>query len=228
MSRPVRRAACLAFVLAGTTVATAAAADPPADEPKAEPKSDEPAWERAQDVRRSGFTVGLSVGIGLGMAAGYPNDVKKIGRERYYAEVPMGPGGALTLWLGGALTDWLVFAAGLTGSGLSSDDKTAGFTAFTFRTEAFPLFGLGGIYRELGVGIEAGTGGGTITPTDDPETILADSSAASRLGIGVFYDGLRAWRFSMGPFLSTDYAWSETMRRGEVVAGWRTVLYAGP
>src|SRR5262245_11668472 len=82
---------------------------------KAETKPGQPAWERARRERRSGFTTGLSFGGGLAQAAGYPNDAKKIGRERYYTQTSVGPAAAGTLWIGGALADWLTFGLGFAG-----------------------------------------------------------------------------------------------------------------
>jgi hypothetical protein len=187
----------------------------------------EPAWQRAPAIRRSGFMLGITVGPSVGMAAGYPNDAKKLGREAFYTETGVGFGGGLSLVLGGALSDWLVFGVGLTASSFAEGDVTSAVGAFTFRTEVFPLWALGGKWRELGLGLDAGTGGASIVVTDDPDTKLADAGSASRVGAFAFYEGIRLWKISMGPYLGGNYAWSSTLRHGEIGAGWRTVLYAG-
>ncbi len=187
----------------------------------------EPAWQRQPAIRRSGFMLGVTVGPSVGMAAGYPNDAKKLGREAFYTETGIGVGGGLSLVLGGALSDWLVFGVGLAVSSFAEGEVTSAVGAFTFRTEVFPLWALGGKWRELGLGFDAGTGGASIVVTDDPDTKLADAGSASRVGAFAFYEGIRLWKISMGPYLGGNYAWSSTLRHGEIGAGWRTVLYAG-
>lgn len=208
-----------------------ALADPPGkDEPgpaRASKAEAEPAWQTAPATRRSGFLLGVSLGMAIGKGAGYPNDARKIGRASSYAETDIGFGGSTIVWLGGALTDWLTFGVGLGGGGITAGDLSAGAGAFIFRTEVFPAFAMGGKLRELGTYFEAGGGGGTITPKDDTNKLLADSGSASRIAFGGFYDGIRLWRVSMGPFVGVDYTWSETMRLGTIGLGWRTALYAG-
>lgn len=187
----------------------------------------EPAWQREPPIRRSGFMLGVTIGPSVGMAAGYPNDAKKLGREAFYTETGVGFGGGFSLVLGGALSDWLVFGVGLTASSIAEGGLTSGVGAFTFRTEVFPLWALGGKWREVGLGLDAGTGGASIVVTDDPDTTLAEAGSASRVGAFAFYEGIRLWKVSMGPYLGGHYAWSSTLRHGEIGAGWRTVLYAG-
>ena len=50
--------------------------------------------------------------------------------------------------------------------------------------------------------------------------------AASRVGLGVFYEGLRFSRFSAGPFAGVEYVFSDSLRHGAGLVGFRTVLYA--
>jgi len=219
---------CLAGIAAVVLTSSFARADTPGTAKPTTPAPEpEPAWQKAPALRRSGFLVGLSLGLGLGKAAGYPNDAKKIGRQTYYSETDIGAGGGLTLWIGGALADWLTFGIGLSGGNITASDLASPATAFTFRTEVFPLFAGGGHLRDLGLALETGGGVATITTTKDTSTKLADSSGASRVGFGGFYEGIRLWKVSMGPFAGGEYMWSDTMRRGELVIGWRTALYAG-
>jgi hypothetical protein len=166
--------------------------------------------------------------LALGTATGFPNDPKKIGLERYYTETGLGIGGGGSFWIGAALADWFVFGLGFSGGGMGAGDYSVGGGAFIFHVDAFPAFGLGGRWRELGVTLETGAGGSTVTPKDDTDTKLVDSGGASSIGAGVFYDGLRLWKLSSGPFVMGTYLWSDSMRRGGAILGWRTALYTSP
>lgn len=196
--------------------------------PRTAAAEEEPAWQSQPAEHRSGFTAGLALGLGVGSAAGYPNDVRKIGFESYYTETGLALGGGAHLWLGGALADWLNFGVGFAGGSLSTSDTATSGGGILFRVETFPLYAWNGFYRDLGVSIEVGTGGFGTTPADDPDTTLIDSSSASMLGIGAFYEGLRVWQLGMGPFASFDYAWSSTLRQPQLFLGWRTAVYSGP
>jgi hypothetical protein len=204
-----------------------ASAPAPTSEPPATGPDAEPAWERAPRVRRSGFTAGLAGGLVLGTAAGFPNDAKKIGRARYYTETGVGIGTGGSLWIGGALSDWLTFGIAVGGANLSAGDYAISSGVFMFHTEVFPLFWLGGLWREVGVIVDTGVGG-SVTTLADSEDKLIDGGAISRIGGGVFYEGFRLWRISTGPWLYADYTWSATVRAPGFYLGWRTVVYTGP
>jgi hypothetical protein len=169
---------------------------------------------------------------GLGNITGYPGDLEKRGKAEFRTDMGAAYGGAATLWLGGALTDWLVFGAGL-GAGAYQGGGTnlTGFT-FVFHTEVFPLYWLGGVWHELGLALDTGAGTFTGEVQDKPAgpegNLIApviESGAASRVGATVFYDGLRFSKFSAGPFLAFDYTWSATLTQPVVQIGWRTALY---
>lgn len=186
----------------------------------------EPAWEFAPAVRRSGFTVGLAGGLLLGSAAGFPNDVKKIGLERYYTETGLAGGSATMIWMGGALTDWLTFGFALGSTALTAGEKELSNTTFMFHVEAFPLFSLGGRWRELGVTIDTGAGT-SVTKLDGSDDNLIDGGTISHIGAGLFYEGFRVWKISAGPYLYGDYSWSLSARQPGLLLGVRTVLYTG-
>lgn len=186
------------------------------------------AWETEEAERRSGFHMGLTLGTGLGSAAGFPNDAKLIGKESAYTETGVGVGSDMRLWLGGALTDWLNFGAGLDLNGFSSDGLVSGQGVLVLHAEAFPLYGLGGQWRDVGAMLEGGTGSALTTPEDDPDTKIIDGGAISHISGGVFWEGIRFWRMAMGPFVEMKYSWSQSVRRPFGVLGWRTALYVGP
>ncbi len=196
------------------------------------PAAEGPAWETAPSLRRAGFSMGVLLGGSLGNVSGYPNDVAKRGKPEFLTDTGFAYGGNATLWLGGALADWLVFGAGLSASYAQGNGTVVqGFT-FLFRTEIFPLFSLGGAFHDLGLSVDTGAGSYTgeveNKPSGDAGKLIApviESGAASRVGIGAFYDGLRVSKLSGGPFVSFDYTWSSNMAQPLLMIGFRGALY---
>jgi hypothetical protein len=190
------------------------------------PPADPNAWEKAPATRRSGFTFGAALGFGATSIVGFPNDVKKIGYAPYYTATGVVPAPQLQGWVGVALADWVSFSLGFTGQPLlGTGDNKAHSVAGLFHVEVFPLFYVHESLRDLGVMIDAGTGVATVTsPKDDK---LVDSSAASLIGGGLFWEPVTFWRFRGGPFLMGNYMWSDTARRPAIFAGWKMSLYAG-
>lgn len=216
---------------ASSPAAPASDAKPPAsaavaaDEPPPAPKVD-PAYEVVRHERRAGFTFGIAPAFTFGTVAGYPNDARKIGRAASYTETGFGVGGAGSFWLGGALTDWFVFGAGLAGNRTVAGSNAYTSVGFTFHLEGFPLYPLGGAWRDAGLFLETGLVTGTLSPTSDATQKLVDGGSASRLGVGAFWEGLRFSRFAAGPFASLEYVFSDSLRHGAALVGFRTVLYA--
>lgn len=221
---------------------------PEADEKKPEPDSPKPeapsaasgdagpAKNPAQDpivsTRRAGFTIGLMGSFGVGNITGYPLDVAKRGKTEFQVDTGVAYGGNGSFFLGGAITDWLVFGAGLGGTySVGKDTVMSGYT-FLLHTEVFPLFWLGGIFRETGVALDTGAGQivGELAnkPSGDAGKQVApviDSGAASRVAVSLFYDGLRAWKLSAGPFIGFDYTWSPSLDQPLFLVGLRSALY---
>lgn len=232
----VALSACLALCAQGTL---AAAGEPPSEPPPAEvdltePASEpviaeeEPSWLEAPSERRCGFAIGISAGANMGTVSGFPNDAVKIGRDEFEVDTGFSGGGSGILWVGLAPTDWIVFGGGFNYGRLASADHDTGFGAVAFHVDAFPLFGLGGPWREVGLTFEGGVGATTTTLRADDVDKAIDSGIASRLSAGLFYEGIRAWKVSMGPFVSYDGMWSPSAFQPTVWIGWRTALYAGP
>jgi hypothetical protein len=181
----------------------------------------------APTSRRGGFTVGADLGAGVASIVGYPNDVKKIGYIGYYTVTGVRPSVLGELWLGGAFTDWFTFSIGATASPvLATGENRAQSFGGMFHIEVFPLFLLGGHLRDLGVRLDAGLGMATVR--DASGVRLVDSTLASMIGGGVFYEGLRLGKTAHGPFLMGNYLWSETALRPAIFLGWRSVLYTKP
>lgn len=200
-----------------------------ASEPAAEitPPPDGSALEQEKATRRSGLIVGLQGNLGLAMASGYPLDLKKIGRASAYTETGVVFGGMGMLWVGVALKDWLSVGVGGTIDGVVAGDKSGWGPGGMFRVEGFPLWSLGGVAREIGVTFDAGASAIYVSQNDNDTTYLIDGGAASYLGGGLFYEGLRFWRISAGPGLYAGYMWSDTVRHGAVTLDFRVTLYSG-
>lgn len=215
---------------APTEAPAASTAPAPTEAPAAASTGTEaPAWETAPSTRRAGFSVGVSIGAALGDIRGYPNDIEKRGKAEYLTDTGLAFGGSATLWLGGALSDWLVFGVGAGGIRSQGNGQIVQGYTFLFHTEVFPLFPLGGTWRELGIALDTGAGNFIGDPEDRPADSLApaaiDSGAASRVGVSLFYDGLRFWKMSTGPYVAFDYTWSATMEQPLFMLGLRTALY---
>jgi len=228
----------------GPSASGAAAVAPDHEAPRVDPGADAPvdlseppatavpepsvSWRTAPAERRCGFTFGLSIGGMLGEAEGFPNDARKIDRLAYYTQTGVAGGGQLGNWFGIAMADWFVFGLGGHYGALYSGELRTTFGGGDFHIDVFPAYLLGGPWRELGLTLEAGVSVSTTTQTDATATQLIQSGGASRVGAGVFYEGFRLWKLSMGPFASFDQIWSSSAYRPTAWIGWRTALYVGP
>jgi hypothetical protein len=176
--------------------------------------------------RRSSFTMGLSIGAALGSAAGFPNDPSKIGLTRYYTDAGIGSGYGGRIWAGVALRDFLTVGLTFGSSGLDAGDEVVFTGMVGFHVETFPVYFLGGAWRDAGVMLDAGVATGIVTPEGDTSTLLVDGGLASALGGGLFYEGIRFGpKLAMGPYLAYDYRYNASIRSGEFILGWRTAIY---
>jgi hypothetical protein len=195
--------------------------------PAMPPPADEPEWEKRPATRRSGFTAGILTAAALGMASGYPLDLKKIGRERYYTQSDVSIAGTGAAWLGFSLIDWLSVGLGINGNLLGASGLSGGGAAVFFRAEAFPMWSYGGIFREIGASIDAGAASALFTSTEDDSNRI-NAGVASYIGGSAFYEGIRVWHAAMGPTLFANYMWSDTVRYGNIGVGWRVAVYSDP
>jgi len=179
-------------------------------------------------MRRDSFLVGLSIAAVIGGASGYPNDDLKIDRSEYYTNTGVGGGGSASLWLGYAMADWITFGLTVNGGVLSTGDYLVRFGGGGIRVDVFPGWPLGGEWRELGAFLDAGIGYALADVTGANADPVIDSGGNSHLGLGLFYERIRLWQFSMGPYAAFDYVWSKGASRPTGCLGWRTVYYAGP
>jgi hypothetical protein len=200
----------------------------------AQNQTDNESWDggfRQKNERRGDFVLAFSPGLVLTSASGYPNEIDKLNRPEYQADSGLAVGPGFEAWLGGAITDWFTFGLGMgyfKGSG--SKSKTSG-GAFLVRIETFPLYGLGGGLRDLGVFANFGAGGLTITRESDVEGEpgkRASAGLASIGGIGVTYELWRAWHFAFAPTAEYQLISSQSLTAHQTLIGARVVFYGGP
>lgn len=202
-----------------------AAAPAEADDDTYDPKKP-PAWETAKAQRRGGFAMGLGVGLGFGASNGFPNDAKKIGYTEYYTESGVGFATGGTIWIGGALGDWVNFGLGGGYSTILANGTTSPAPVGCFHADVYPLYPLGKAWRDLGVMFDFGLG--FPKTVDENDKTLVDGGMSSYLFAGAFFEAIQAWQFKMGPYLGAHYLFSDSERRPAMLAGFRMTVYSQP
>jgi hypothetical protein len=178
--------------------------------------------------RRSGVALGLTYGVGLGSSSGYPNDSSLIGDPAHYSASGLMAGTGGSLFVMGALSDYLNFGFWFGATTLSNAKWHSTGDGGGFRVEAFPLFALGHGFRDLGVFGEFGIGE---TDLEQKSTGVTSKGLESFLGAGAFYEfwlfrGLGG-HFTLGPSLEYDAIVSESMERHGALLGARFLWYGG-
>ncbi|HEU4536213.1 MAG TPA: hypothetical protein VFS00_18945 [Polyangiaceae bacterium] len=177
-------------------------------------------------TRRGGFLLGLVVGGQLTGAEGTPLDYDERG-DAFRVSTGTTVGTASALFLGGALTDWFAFKIGFhQGSATKGDYKLAS-SGLLIGAEAWPLFALGGHWRDLSLVADFGTGAATIDSRSSGKE-LATAGAYSLVRGGVAWDALRLWKLNFGPTLAFEHTTSETYSQNALWFGLRTVFYGAP
>ena len=218
----------LCWVSAARAQQTAVVPEPDAPAaPEAPAKDAVPAWETEDHERRGDFTIGVSAGLGFGASNGFPNDSKKIGRSEYYTESGLGFASGSSIWVGGAFADWMSFGVGMGFSTILTGGTRTQAPAALFHTDVYPLYPLGGAFRDLGGMFQVGLGFPTTESTDD-DAVLIDGAGSSYIFAGAFWEGFSAWKLRMGPFAGVHYLWSESIRRPAALIGFRTALFSSP
>lgn len=185
-----------------------------------------PAWETAKAQRRGGFAMGLGLGLGFGASNGFPNDAKKIGYSNYYTESGVGFATGGTIWIGGALGDWVNFGLGGGYSNIFANGTQSPAPIGCFHADVYPLYPLGKAWRDLGVMFDFGLS--FPKTVDENDKTLIDGGMSSYLFAGAFFEAIQAWQFKMGPYLGAHYIFSDSERRPAMLAGFRMTVYSQP
>jgi hypothetical protein len=177
-------------------------------------------------TRRRGFLVGFVGALSVGSAEGTPPAFDKR-NDTYHVNTSTTAGSNGTLFLGGAITDWFSFSVGLGQTKFSKRSLTFSSTSLLFRAEAYPLFGLGGHFRDLGVGVDLGTGSSRIDRGDEAQA-AAGGGSTSVFGGGLFYELLRGHGFALSPYVGVQHLVSETLTTNTGLFGLRASFTTGP
>lgn len=182
-------------------------------------------------TRRGGFTIGTTIGLLFTSISGTPAQYEKR-NDAYRLDTGFVPTFAPgVIFFGATFTDWFSFQLGISPNSMTRkvngyDQVTSGGD-FRFRLEAWPLFQQGGIWRDLGIGVEFGTGGATVK-NKQTDTILADGGSLSLVGINAFWEAKKLWKFNFGPIISFDHRSSDTYSQSTFLIGLRSVFYTTP
>jgi len=179
--------------------------------------------------RRAGVVIGGSIGAGLAGASGYPNNATRIDDPAYYASSGLLTGTGGSIFVLGALADYVNFGFWFgTQSASSSDWKSRGI-AGGFRVEAFPLVSLFPKLADLSLFSHFGVGGATLDATRGQYP--GADGVQSFLGVGAFYEWclgkFLGGHFAAGPSIEYDAIFSRSIDRRGMLLGARVVWYGG-
>jgi hypothetical protein len=182
------------------------------------------------NARRAGVVVGLNLGYGLAGSSGYPNSATKIDVPAFYSSSDLMSGGGGSLFVMGALADYVSFGLWFGSATYQSADwRSTGF-GVGFRVEAFPLYVLVPSLADLGVYTQLGVGSTSLTTKVAGNYPSADG-AQSFLGAGMFYELLKpqllGGHLAAGPSAEYDVITSRATERHGALAGVRVVFYGG-
>jgi hypothetical protein len=173
--------------------------------------------------RRGGFVLGASLNYGTGFAAGYPNKIQEIGDPDFRTELNTPFYAGLSLFLGGAIRDWLTVALTMASGGAQQDDSRLGGFMLGLRIESFPAYSLGGAWRDVGLVTQFGVGSNAVL--DQEDKVIADGGSMRSLGVGAFFQPLRWWHMGFGPGVMYLHQSSDSMHINMFSLGLRAVFY---
>lgn len=216
-----RALAILAFALASGSSIAARAAD-------AEAPADDPVFRKTEAERRNGVVLGFQSGVGFAGSSGYPNSPRLIGNPDYYSSTPLLVGQSTSLFVMGALTDWLNFGPMISWANFENARwRSTGF-GIGFRLETFPLLRIlpaladTSLYTQLGIGSTDLRAKGNYPDADGTQSFL---------GIGAHHE-LRLFRMlgghlAGGPQVEYDVIRAESIQRHWLTVGLRFAWYGG-
>jgi hypothetical protein len=184
-------------------------------------------YKRPPPERRAGFTVGVNWGLGLGAASAYPNDAGEIGDPAFRESTGVGLDNQLSVWLGGALRDWLTVGVGFAMASARGRGLLGTNIGPLFKVEGFPFFPMGGPWQNLGFSADLGLGVGTIVDPNQSGDPLAGGGATSQVALTAFYEPFRFWAASSGPSLTYAHGVGQIYSHHQILVGWRFVIYSG-
>jgi hypothetical protein len=179
---------------------------------------------------RKGVVIGLAVGAGPVGASGYPNDLTKIGDPSYMSAGGWMLGNSESVFLMGALSDYLNFGFWYTHESSQNKDFRSNGNGGGLRVELFPL--IAALPRLAGLGLLAQFGVGSGFLASKALALPRAEGTQSFIATGVLYE----WSFGRvlgghlgaGPTLEYHAIWSQPFERHGLLASARLVFYGGP
>ncbi len=222
-SRIAALAAPAAAVLAFTAVITTAGSAAAQEDPEGSNDGGEMNYQRPPATRRGGFTAGVIPTFALAHFSGTLNEVDAINDPAaHQSATTLGFG--VTTWFGGTLRDWFGFGLGYSFNNTNGDGAHGTSQAYLLHLEGFPLFGLGGPYRDLGLSGDFGIGTGVLSRDN---TEVANGGDMAHVALTAFYEPLEVWKLSMGPAVSYSLDFSQALEVSTYSLGFRVALYTG-
>ena len=172
-------------------------------------------------TRRYGFVAGI---VGGGQITGVSGSPVKFTKRDQRVSTGAAAGTGMTLFIGGVFTDWFSFHLGFASDSASKGDYQIAGGTVIFGVETWPLFKLGGVFRDIGVGADFGTGTATLK-TKSSDTAIADGSGGSSIRGTVFWDAVSLWKINLGPYVAYERRDGETYSQNTGWLGLRTVFY---
>jgi hypothetical protein len=209
-------------------VAAAAVSSAPAIA-HAQEKQDATTAFDGQPQRRAGIVIGIAAGGGLVGASGYPNNATKIDDPAYYASSGVMGGTGGSLFVMGALADYVNFGFWFGTQNAQNGDWKSHGAAGGFRVEGFPLYSLFPALRDLALFSQLGIGSATLDAKrgDYPGA----DGVQSFIGAGAFYEWCigkaLGGHFAFGPSAEYDAIFSRSIERHGALFGARVVWYGG-
>jgi hypothetical protein len=181
---------------------------------------------------RSGLVFGAAFGGSLVGASGYPNDAVKINDASYYSASGWMLGTSQSLFLMGALTDYLNFGFWYAHATASNRDWRSSGDGGGLRVEVFPLVSVLPTLAGLGMVGQFGLGAGKLTTSKIPGGLTMSEGTQSFGGVGALYEWafghFLGGHFGVGPILEYDAIWSQSFERHGLIASARVVFVGGP
>jgi hypothetical protein len=177
---------------------------------------------------RNGAVLGAVGGIAFAGASGYPNDVKLLNNPDFYSQSPLLVGYSTSLFVLGALSDYVNFGPVFTTANFESAAwKSTGF-GLGFRGEFFPFVDLFPALANTAAFAQLGFGRTELRAKGNYPS--ADGSQ-SMLGLGVHHElrlgTLLGGHAALGPELEWNLIDAKTASRNWLTAGLRVVWYGG-
>jgi hypothetical protein len=187
-----------------------------------------PAGMDAPPRFRNGIVLGFATGVGFGQGSGYPNNSQEIGDPQYYSSSDWSLGTTSSIFILGALTDYLNFGFLIDSSFRTVNARTTA-VGVGVRLEAFPFAVAYPRLQGLAAFAQFGVGSARLT-SQTPG--LADAQGTqSFIGVGTFYEWafghFLGGHFAAGPSLEFDSAFSRPFEESGFALCGRIVFYGG-